>query len=814
MRQEEISNFNDSFERYKDRITNFSNDFEFGLFIFIAKRSLPVILAIIASILLLAFIYLRYTEPIFQASTTLQLENSDKANKVLQVSEYVDDELLSSEVELLRSRLLMSRTIDRMNLNIRYFVQGEVRSTERYLNQPFEVRPVVVKDSSICNTPIFINFKTDRSFNVRVNDEVYGDFTIGSTCSIPKLDFEVFIIQQDFIGPEESTNEYFFSVTDKRSLLTYFYPRLTVKTLSQTAKTIRLTVEDGNPALANAFVMNHVSAYMDYDKERKKESSENILHFIDNQLDTVAQNLRNAEFLLNSFKQEHKMTNLSSISSVYLDRLTSFQDDILAIELQEDLLTEVSSATERMTKEIDVYNLISLLVGTEFESTISNLLLDLQELLKEREELLFDVTGENAFTQSLDYRIDIQKRLIAESISSLATKLQSRRKIMETKEKEIERTFIGMPAKELEFARYQRLFDINEKYYTILLEKKIEYRISKAGFVTDNRVLEQASVPSRPISPIKSLTYGGAVGFALLISAVFLIIKYLLHNNITSLNEIAKQSQASIGILGLIPKFKENVPVSQLIIDKNPKSLIAESFRTIRTNLQFLDNTEGSKILSITSTISGEGKTFIAINLAGIIAYSGKKVILIDLDMRKPKIHKGFDVENVNGMSTVLIGKDSVDNCINKSSIDTLDFITAGPVPPNPSELVISEKMQEILDDLKTKYDLVVVDNPPVGLVTDGVNSIKNADYPIYIFRADYSKKHFVQNVDRLINENGISKLSVILNGVDVERNKYGYYYGYGYGYGYGYAYDSNYGSGYYNTTQTKKPWWKKLIGR
>ena len=155
-----------------------------------------------------------------------------------------------------------------------------------------------------------------------------------------------------------------------------------------------------------------------------------------------------------------------------------------------------------------------------------------------------------------------------------------------------------------------------------------------------------------------------------------------------------------------------------------------------------------------------------------------------------------------------------IDKCVNKSENPNLDFITAGPVPPNPSELIISSRMKELLEKVKAEYDIVVIDNPPVGLVTDGIASIRIADYPIYIFRADYSKKHFVQNVDRLINENGIQKLSVILNGVDVERNKYGSYYGYGYGYGYGYAYGSGYGYGYYGSSDTKTSWWRRLINR
>jgi tyrosine-protein kinase Etk/Wzc len=189
----------------------------------------------------------------------------------------------------------------------------------------------------------------------------------------------------------------------------------------------------------------------------------------------------------------------------------------------------------------------------------------------------------------------------------------------------------------------------------------------------------------------------------------------LLHNNITSLNEIVRLSNATIPTIGIVPKFKEDIPVSMLLVDSSPRSLIAESFRSIRTNLQFIDNSAGCKMAAITSTISGEGKTFVSLNLAGIIAFSGKKVVVIDLDMRKPKIHKAFGVENQQGMSTILIGRHTIEECIRDTTLPNLQYITAGPVPPNPSELIIGESMMKVLAELKKRFDFIIIDTPPVG---------------------------------------------------------------------------------------------------
>ena len=225
--------------------------------------------------------------------------------------------------------------------------------------------------------------------------------------------------------------------------------------------------------------------------------------------------------------------------------------------------------------------------------------------------------------------------------------------------------------------------------------------------------------------------------------------------------------------------------------------------RAIRTNLQFIDNSEGPKVISITSTVSGEGKTFVGINLAGIIAYSGKKVVVLDLDMRKPKIHKAFSepnniIPNGKGMSEILSGIESYKLCIQKSRVDNIDFITAGTIPPNPSELILSDAMDLLLDELRKEYDYIIIDNPPIGLVTDAMKNLQRADFPIYVFKSNYSKRFYIANLDFLYIDCNIKKMSLVLNGFDFSniygdkygsKKGYGKYSTYGYGYGYGYGY-------------------------
>ena len=814
MHKEDISKVNDNFNDYRDRIANFSNDFEVGLFIFILKKNLFLVVSILITCITIALTYLHYTPSVYQSRATLQIQKRDNAKKVLNVDDIYDESSLTAETELLKSDLLIKRTAKRLPLSISYFEKGEILNTQLYPNTNFTVNILSINDSSIFDIPLYINFLKDGKFEFSLaENKVEGVYETNKICKTKTITFTIEINDREIIESVNSgeNTEHFFVVNSLQSLSNFFIQSLSVDIANQTANTVIMSSKMKNPQLAKDFLMAHANEYISFDLETKEKSSKNILQFIDSQLDTVYENLRESELSLNNYKKENRINNLDNVSTLYFDYFKQYEEEELEIQVNDNLLKQVEETIQKSKSELDIYAITPLLSGSNYENSISEMLLKLRDLLLQKEELLFQVTPKNSGSKSIDYAIQIQKNIIVESISSLRNKLQNRKVYLNEKLSKYDAQINSLPTKELEFARLQRLFNINEKYYTLLLEKKTEYRISKEGFVAETRILEEANLPNSPISPNKSFIVSSFLLAGVLLSIILITLKYIFHNNITSLNEISKISKSSIGVLGIIPKYRQEIPVSQLLIDKNPKSLISEAFRNIRTNLDFMNSDPGAKVIAITSTVAGEGKTFVAINLAGIIAFTGKKVIIIDLDMRKPKIHIGFGATNFNGMSTILINKDTIANCIQKSSLSGLDFITAGPIPPNPAELIISKKMDVIIEELKLLYDIIVIDNSPVGLVTDGISIIQKADFPIYIFRADYSKKQYVQIVDRLKNENKFSKLSVVLNSVDTERSKYGYNSGYGYGYGYGYM-----NQGYYDEPPTETShrknsfFWKK----
>lgn len=801
---------------YRERLTNFSNNFELGLFFYLLRKSIFIYILIFAGAITLGFLYVRYTPPIYESNLIMQIQKKDRAGELLNVyAQFDDNAQLKSEVELLRSELLLNRAVNSLPLDIGYFAEGEILTNDTYKSSSFLISNINIFDSTIIGNKYFIVRQSENNFYLQNENEAKipgTEFNNNSKIETDQFSCTFSVTSPDHFVSNLSDNKVFFVFNNRKDLAVQIKNDLDITIDNFEANTVKINFQHINAKLAKDVVSQLAFEYNDYVYNRKNTSSKNIVHFIESQKDSVEKRLKESEQLIQAFQRQNDVQSSLGLSNSILNQLDKLEESIVELEIEDVILSEIHNSLSDYTGIPDVYKIIPTLIGQKFESSIQTLITGLKDKVDKRKLLLQSATINNANIQELEDQINIQVRLILQSISIVRDQTREKLSHLKNKVKVHETQLYTLPEKELELARLKRVLQINNKYYTLLLEKETEYKLSSAGLATFNEILEDAKIADSPISPNKKISYAIAIFLAIAVSVLYALIRYMMHNQITSLNEIIKISDASIGILGIVPKYKSNIPVSQLIIDKNPKSHITEAFRSIRTNLQFVANDKSPRTIAITSTISGEGKTFVALNLAGIIAYSGKKVIVIDLDMRKPKIHVGFGVENTKGMSTLLIGKDEISNCIRHSELDGLDFITAGPIPPNPSELIINGKLEEIVEELKDTYDMVIIDNPPVGLVTDGIPIIQKADYPIYIFKANYSKKNFVQNVDRLINENNVPKLSVILNSVDIESSSYGYSYGYGYGYGYG---GGTYG-GYYSDepVASEKGFFKKLANR
>lgn len=785
-------------DRYKERVERFSSSIDFSLFLYLFFKSKYIIALFFVIIFTLAFLYLRYSQPVYESKSKIQIIDDNAATKILKFNQIDgNSNKIAEAIEQMRSKIFLKRVVEKLAIEVSYFIEGTFKSNELYTNTPYFVK-VNFKNPTFYGQKFYINFDDDLKKGTITYLDGASNKTINFTTGfwIKGSDFDISVYLNPGNNITQNTdiikgNKSYFIVKSIDEVTSDLQAKLETRVLSELAMTILINVKDVNSSKSKDIVNAICSEFLIYDVERKSESSKNILEFIDNQLTQVYNDLKLAETKLQGFKKDKNINDNEVILNSNLIRYSTLEDQMLRIEMEEKILDEIQNNISK-NKNIDVYQLVSLLAGSEEESMVKDIVQTIQKLLVEKENLLYQVTPSSENIRQINYQIEIQKDLLLKSLSAIRLKYKSKYKNLLERSADYKSKFNQEPEDEVEHSRLMRVYSISEKYYTMLLEKKTEFSISKAGFVSQNIVLETAVNPGSIVSPSRRNTLYVSIISFLALSLLLVIIQYFLHDKISSLNDIVRHTSASINTLGIIPKFDKNMPLSQLIIDKSPKSVIAEAFRGIRTNLQFINNSEGPKIISITSTISGEGKTFVAMNIAGILAFSRKKAIIIDLDMRKPKIHRGFEVENNVGMSTILTHMTGIDECIRNSSVPLLQYITAGPIPPNPSELIMSPKLVEVINYLKSKYDYVIIDNPPVGLVTDGLTTLQMADYPIYVFRADYSKRTFAQIIDRLKNENNIQHLSIVLNGVDVKKNIYGYNYGYGYGYGY------TYGSGYY----------------
>ena len=779
------------------KISNLNDEFDLKLFLKVAKRNSAWIVLFFIISFLMAFLYLRYTYPIYEAKTVIQIALADKNSKLLLDKEFSTQSDISSKIELLKSPTFLDRVFNKLPLDIGYFQIGNVLNYEMYRSSPFEIdyhNPT----NELYNIPAYISFTDENNVTVSVNinnkENVYRIKT-GKWQRLPMLDsIKVDVvnyekIRKDMLGLNE--NPYYFILSKPENLVRTYSANLEVVTENDAAGTIKMVFHERSPAKAADICNTIAEEFKKYDIEKQAESSLNTIRFVDDQLKIIYDKLYDSEVNLQDFKTKNRLNDETPLPD-FNTRINDLESKLNNLEVEESGLKTIQKAVTD-NRDIDIYQLISLLAGSRSEGMISNLLNDLRNQLSRLETLKYSNTPNASSVAQIEYQIKIQRKMIIEAILAVQKSINDQQEEIESRVEnyEIEVRDGALNFDRIEFVRLQKLNQINEEYYNKLVTIKSELTIANAGITSENTILEASATPVFPFFPSRKLVALSALIGWLIVSLGLIIVRYLFHNEITSLNEIMKYLE--VPMLGIVPNYKDTIPISQLLVDKKPKSIIAESLRSIRSNLEFLSQSDGPKVLAITSTISGEGKTFVALNLAGIIAFSEKKVIILDLDMRKPKIHVGFGVPNDKGMSTILINRNSIDECIFKSSLNNLDFITAGPVPPNPSELVISSRMLEVINELKTKYDVIVIDNPPVGLVTDGIRVFKIADYPIYVFRENFSKRNFVQNVKKLMRDNNIKNLSVILNSVDIKRSGYGYSgvydYDYGYGYGYGFGY-------------------------
>ena len=715
----------------------------------------------------------------------LQLSDKDNAKEILDIENVnKKTDQLSSVVELLRSELLFERALGKLQLDVSLYSRGKILIEEKYKTGSFYVQPYQLTDSSLIDQEININYSKGV---VSIAYDKKGKLTklsgkLGDHLQNNDIDVVVKAANLEAFINEADNNELFFVINSKKILVDRMIPGLKIEPVEANAKTISISFRGYNAQLCRDLTLAVSDAFMEFDNENQRKGGENILAFINSQLDSLSMELKSSKDSLMIYQRKNNLPDPEMLTTTVNTSLTKLQDDLFTIESEIKSLEAVNRKLGTNIDRLEAYRLIPEMLGKSYEASLIVHIEQLHELLESKEDLLFNATEENSKVKLITQKIEAKIQLIRRSVSAIHSRLLSNAKLLSNEIGSFQSELFELPEKRMEYGRLKNIQELNEKYVSLLTEKKVMYSISDAGFASSNRILSKPKISGIPVAPNGNFIYISFVMFGLILGLGVMFLKYLMFNEINLLEDLENLLPKQATILGGVPLFKYNMEYSQVIVAEAPKSMMAEAMRKLRTNLSYIN--PNYQTIAISSSISGEGKTFVALNLGGIIAMSGKKTVILDLDMRKPKVHLGFDADNTHGMSSLIVGQCTLEQCIQHSNLEGFDFITAGPIPPNPSELLLSQSYQNVIKELKAIYDVIIIDNPPIGLVSDGIRNLTEADIPIYIFKSHYSKRNFADRVKELFEMQQLTKLNVILNGISTAK---GNVYGYGYGYGYGY---------------------------
>ncbi len=749
------------------------------------RKNLLWIILIFLATNITAYLTIRWTKDLYESESELKLDTKQNASE-LGIKGIVEDQnlnIIAGEIEQIKSRLFYNRVIDSLDLQISYYSIGKVLKDEMYKRSPFQVKHFI-KLGFPYDQPIYFNFTGANSYSIRLGDDgAIFKGTLGEKLSLQN--FEITIHETPFRNLSDE-NDYFFIVNSHSALIDYLSKNTSVDPLNFNANTIRISFKDFNALKARDIVNKIDSLYLAYSNEQNNVTNRQKIDWLNNELAQVEKKMEDFENYFEDFTLKNKSSNVDDDlrKTIYLINKTDSQ----RYELNK-WMVELNFLMDGLgTGNYQIPALQQKFLPDYLNKKIEYL----QNKVQEQNRLSLAYSENTfAFKQSNNELNDLRNQIFTQ-LSELKNEWLKSYMELNKKKEMLELEFASMPDKNTTFSKNQRFYKLYEEFYLSMMKSKAEFEIAQAGSTPDFKILSSATLPSIPISPKKMMIVGVGLVAGLALNFFFIGLLYLLNNEVTSLQELERHTK--LPVLGIIP-LTHSIATSPFHVIDNPKSILSEAIRTLRTNLDFFLTGNDKKVIALSSTVSGEGKSFLALNLGGVLSLSRKKVVLLDLDMRKPKNNLPFAIKDSSkGISTILIQKDSWSECLIKTSLENFDYLPSGPQPPNPSELLLSTEFLNLITSLKEHYDYVVLDTPPVGLVTDGIMAMKCAALSIYVLRANYSKKDYITNLHRIVGINKLNNVAVVLNALPTSNKAYGY--------------------GYYEEQGKKPIWWRKINKR
>lgn len=733
-----------------------------------------------------AYIYLRYSDTIYQTSATIQVKNasSDPSSFLTEGAGAMfnlDRVNIDNYITQINAKQNLSSVIEVLDLQTTVYSVGRIRES------------IVFKD----DIPFSIMFKTDTSFDKIVLDLNPSSGKLEFQDQKKSFDLSEFIETDDFVltvNSEEvsETIKFFIKRSSELNAINKLSNQIEVSASSKTGDNIDLKIKGSNRKRNEAILNTLINVVEKQQIRDKQEIFALSIDFINNRLLSIKNEIDSLSFRTTGFKSDNLIfsaeaqtsTALSSISTIDQERFTLTTQKALAESLKENL------------KAQEDYSLLPSNIGLT-SGNVNELVVSYNELVLERKNLLVGATTKNPLIIQISEQLnDLQSNIftsINNYILSIDTSLAKFNEFKSRTSKEVSK----IPKLEATLLGYERKFQIAEKLYLFLLERREEASISYESTLPNTRVINYAHTNIIPVAPKKQIIALGAIILAFLVPLVVLYILKLIDTKIHTREELEKLIP-NLDILGEVP-FVEDIKT----ID-NSRGVFAESSRVIRSNISFkLPEDTGCSVILSTSSIKGEGKTITAFNIAASYVASGKKVLLIGADLRNPQVHSILNIErksNVKGLSNLLSNPSiefSLDYVISVPIFkNEIDILFSGPIPPNPAELLGSDKFSSLLTSLKESYDYIVIDSAPLVLVSDTIPLLKHADLVLYTTRAHYTDKKLAPFINSLVNDKKMHNVGIVLNGIKAGAKSY-YKYGYGYRYSYQYKYNYGYGYGY-----------------
>ena len=803
--------YDDTFEEKEEQ-----TDIKAILFKYIIRW--PWFVASIIICITCAWLYLKQSTPVYNITASVIIKDKEKGGTtenefsgleelgLLNSSKNIDN-----EIEILRSKSLIKDVVNELGLYIKYSTSKGFKNIELYKTSPILIH-YSSKDAEVLDAPMQLSINYQKSGQIYVN--LITDKGNDSEKNISKNYAKLPAVLSSEKGtitfmsnpqvPITEDGDLEITILPSLSAAKGYHSVLLIEPTSKTTSVATISIKNTNKKRGEDFINKLVEMYNRDANNDKNEISQNTARFIDERISVINQELGSTEQELENFKRKSGLTDLSSDAQLAIAEKSGYEKLCVENGTQLNLIKYLS---DYLNKPENANTTLPVNVGLDDEA-LTSLISQYNALILERNRLRRASSDSNPVVRRLDSNIDDMHASLLTTINSVYKGLLITKADLDRQAGKYAGQISNAPAQERRFVSIQRQQEIKAGLYLMLLQKREENNIALAATANNAKIIDDALADDIPISPNKKIIYLAALvlGFGIPVAVIYIL--SLLSYRIEGHSDVERLTR--VPVIGDVP-LNDSDEKYAIAVRENDNDIMAETFRSLRTNLLFMLGDPDKKVILVTSTTSGEGKTFIASNLAVSLALLGKKVVIVGLDIRKPGLNKVFHISHKErGITQYLVAPQSTDlrSMIQSSDLSAnLNILPGGTIPPNPTELLARKSLDDAIELLKKDYDYVVLDTAPIGMVTDTQLIARVADISVYVCRADYTHKNDYQLINELYANKRLPGLCTVINGLDMKKKKYGYYYGYGkYGryYGYGKKYGYGYGYGYGDTSDSK----------